>query len=353
VEFGFELGVCQWAEHHWPPEGECSGAVLVARQLGTKHRRWDTLVLECDPDALAARARFGRRHLDADLLRVVRNAPTEWAWYREAIPEPDFPWRYVREAVSSAADRDLIERRRRGGRVEIRRRHPYPDWVRRIVAIENKPDMDASAARDLTAQLEYDVALALADEVWAATSDSDGRAALLTDAPLEAGLLAVDPDARGASAAEVVWAPRRLSVHEPGTRILETPEEPTAACRFEYADPDWKERKRLEIAERAYERGWRSYVDAMRPDCRQFELEPTTTAARPYCRAKNRHQTTRECAGSCPEFEPEPPAWRGRNYPIDGGPGRCVQRLLERQRDRTRPDPEDEQPDGSTDSDSP
>jgi hypothetical protein len=342
MEFEFELGVCGWAERHWPPGGKREGAVLVARQLGTKHRRWDTVVVECDPDGLAERARFGDRALDSDLLGVVRHAPAEWAWYRDALPEPEYPWRYVREAVTRAADRGIVERRTRGGRVQLRRKWPYPDWVERIVTIENKPDLDASAARDLTRQLHQDVALALADEVWVGTRTDQETAALLADAPVEAGILAVDPGERGASAARAVWQPRRLPVEEPGTRIRDRPSgggHDVSAWRFEYAGPDWKADKRLEIAERAYERGWRAYVDSMRPDCRHFELRPATAVARPFCPAKDRHQTTRECSGDCPAYEPEPPTWRQGDWPIEGGPGKAVQRVLERQRARHRPDP--------------
>lgn len=344
-EFAFELQVCAWAERHWPPEGSEDRPVVVARQLGTGHRRWDTIVLVCTPEGLAARSAFGERHLDSDLLHVVRHAPAEWAWYREALPDPGYPWRYVREAVHRAADRGVLERRKRNGRVEVRRVRPYPDWVERVVAIENKPDLDAAAARALSPQLRHDVALALADEVWVATAEAGGdvEPALLEDIPVEAGILTVAPGARGADAARVVWRPRTLRVAEPGTRILENPTgggHDASAARFEYAEPDWKARKRLEIAERAYERGWRSYADSMRPDCRHFELRPEPDVPRPYCVAKDCHQTAGECAGSCRDFEPEPPAWRQGEWPVDGGPGAGVKRLLERQRSRRRPEME-------------
>ena len=47
-EFVFELGVCAWAERNWPPEGTLppDTTAIVARQLGTKYRRWDTVVVE-------------------------------------------------------------------------------------------------------------------------------------------------------------------------------------------------------------------------------------------------------------------------------------------------------------------
>nr|WP_304448124.1 DUF5787 family protein [Halomarina sp. PSRA2] len=337
-EFTFELRVCQWAERNWPP-GDDPGAgttSLVARQLGTRGRRWDTLVLECDRDALAARGVFGPERLSSDLLHVVRHAPREWAYYREALPDPGYPWRYVREAVHEADSRGIVETRRRGGRIECRRRWFYPDWCERIVAIENKPDLDASAARALADQLERDVALGLADEVWVATrATGEGvEPALLERLPVEAGILTV-----GEEGVSVAWHPRTLAVSEPGTRILDRPSGgpgDRSAARFEYVDPAWKRAKRREIAERAYERGWRSYVDTMRPDCRYFELRRDGGDVLPWCAAKGRSQTARECSGRCPEFEPEPPAWRTRGWPITGGPGKGFRRLLDRQRARER-----------------
>ena len=347
-EFVFELRVCQWAERRWPPDGDRDPdtAVLVARQLGTKYRRWDTIVVEADRDALEARAAFGAEGLNSDLLGVVRHAPADWAWYRNALPEPDYPWQYVREAVHEAADRDLIDRRRGDrGRIELRRHQPYPEWIDRIVAIENKPDLDAAAARDLAPQLERDVALGLADEVWVATASEGGAVepALLEDVPVEAGILTVDPTANapaGEEAVEVAWNPRTLAPDEPGTRITERPAgsgRDASAARFEYAAPAWKADKRREIAERAYGRGWRAYADTMRPDCRHFRLHTETGDALPWCDGKDCHQTAGECAGSCPEFSPEPPTWRQRDWPIDGGPGKAVKRLLDEQRRRRRP----------------
>ncbi|MFW6018183.1 MAG: DUF5787 family protein [Halapricum sp.] len=336
-EFVFELQVCQWAERSWPPGRERTRPILIARQLGTKRRRWDTIVVECDPDALRERARFGRERLDSDLLDVLRYAPEEWAWYRDALPDPGYPWRYVRESIHRAGERDVLETRTRGNRLQIRRRWAYPDWVDRIVAIENKPDFDASAARVLGEQLERDVALGLADDVWMATARGREQfeRALLEDVPVEVGILLVD-----GIDAQAIWQPRSLSPATTGTRIEERPEggdHDASAARFSYADPDWKREKRLAIAERAYERGFRSYVDTMRPDCRHFELRDVPVGFVPYCGAKTCHQTASECHGGCPDYEPEPPIWRTRGWPIEGGPGAAIKRLLDRQRLRTRP----------------
>ena len=355
AEFPFELATCRWAEREWPPDGERDRAVLVARQLGTQSRRWDTVVLECDLAGLTARAAFGPDALSSNQLHVVRHAPADWAYYRDALPDPGYPWRYVRESVHALSARGALEHRKRGGKIEIRRIGPYPeDWVRRVVAIENKPDLDKTAARALADQLETDIALALADEAWVAvraTDDVDERL-LLEGLPVEAGILAVS-DAVGTDAdrtsAEVVWHPRSLAVDDPGTRILENPDPAesasgydASAARFEYADVDWKRRKRLAIAERAYERGWRSYVDAMRPDCRHFALEAAGDGLVPWCEAKGRCQTSAECRGACGEFEPEPPAWRTRGWPIDGGPGKGARHVLDRRKERRRPAPDDD-----------
>ncbi len=354
-EFTFELLVCAWAERKWPPEStSASPAIIVARQLGTKRRRWDTLIFECDPDGLRDRAKFGSERLDGDLLHVIRNAPPDWQYYRDALPHPGYPWRYVRKSIHRAADRGILETRKRRNRIEIRRKWSYSDWLRRVVAIENKPDLTASAARALTPQLEYDVAMGLADEVWVATTETGERfePVLFEDLPVEVGLLTVDYESieRGDSTgdgvsgvldATVHWYPRSLETDKPGTRILERPtigDGDASAARFEYVDPGEKTATRLEIAERAYERGWRSYVETMRPDCRYFELRSKCGGALlPWCRAHDRSQNARECSGGCPAFEPEPPTWRTRGWPIEGGPGQGVQQLLETQRERQRP----------------
>lgn len=332
-EFAFELSVCQWAERAWSPSDDA--AVLVARQFGTKHRRWDTIVLECDPDGLRERAKFGTESFDSDHLHVLQNVPADWTYYRDALPDPGYPWRYVRESIHEAADRDAIETRKRGNRIEIRQVRPYPDWLRRVIAIENKPDLTASAARNLVPQLQRDIALSLADEVWVATAATDERVEpiLLADLPAAAGVLTVDTKS---GTAEAVWQPRSLSVDEPGTRILDRPDDDTSAARFEYVDTDWKQERRLAIAERAYARGWRAYVDTMRPDCRHFQLTADKTGVYPHCAAKGCLPTAAECRGQCPSYEPEPPAWRSMDWPLDGGPGKAIKRLLARRRRRQR-----------------
>jgi hypothetical protein len=349
AEFGFELLVCRWAEESWPPtdrghtadpnsaspQSQTRGddAIIVARQLGTADRRWDTVVLECDPEALAARDAFGDDELDSDLLHVVRNAPAEWAWYRDALPHPGYPWRYVRAAVHRAADRGVIETRRRGNRIQLRRLAPYPDWLRRIVAIENKPDLDAAAARALADQLRFDVETGLADEVWVATATTSDRVepALLEDLPIDVGILAFDVDAAEGdlSGSDGDTSGSLLAGDGVDASVEWYPSEVTPPVAER---DDARRDRRLELAERAYGRGWRSYHRTMRPDCRHFELRRVGRGLVPYCAAKGRSQTAAECAGSCPEFEPEPPQWRTRGWPIEGGPGAGIKTLLRQRR---------------------
>jgi hypothetical protein len=336
AEFGYELLVCRYAELAWHPSDGPRPAI-VSRQLGTAERRWDTVVVEVDPAAFAARRAFGDRTIDSDLLHVVRHAPAEWAWYRDALPRPGYPWRYVRQAVHRAAGRGLIEKRRRNNRIQLRRKRPYPDWVDRIVAIENKPDLDRSAADRLADQLVHDVETGLADEAWLATETTGERVepALLREMPVEAGILATDfSEGVHADAADVSWHPSDLSPAGPGG--VEPPAEADDASEGAGSrDPD-AETLRLEIAERAYGKGWRSFHETMRPDCRHFELRREDRALVPYCAAKEKVPTARECAGSCPSFSPEPPAWRTRGWPIEGGPGKGAARLLARRRERER-----------------
>lgn len=334
-EFTFELLVSRWAELCWHPTTDARPAI-VARQLGTQERRWDTVVVEVDPEAFLERQAFGDRELDRDLLRVVQQAPAEWKWYRDALTDPGFPWQYVRTAVHRAAGRDLVqERRGDGGKIEFRRIREYPDWVERIVAIENKPDLDASAADALADQLRHDIDSGLANEVWVATDgghgdddsgvSTDTRRVLLEEFPSEAGVLTFDfSEGVHADAGTVVWHPSSLPTDE--TR--------TSANREESIDahPSY----RAELAERAYGKGWRSYRETMRPDCRAFELRRSGRALVPYCTAKECHQTASECAGSCGEFGPEPPQWRTNGWPIEGGPGKGIDELLARRRERER-----------------
>ena len=334
-EFAFELATCAWAESEWPPGYETRPA-LVARQLGWQQRRWDTIVLEVDTDGLRRRAQFGADRLHSDLRHVLRNAPQDWTYYRDALPDPGYPWRYVREAIHEATDRGALESRKTGGRIEIKRVAGYPDWFDRLIAIENKPDLDASAARRLSDQLERDVAAGIADEVWLATARTADRVepALLERIPSEVGILSL-----GDTGVEVLWQPRSLDPSQPGIDILDRPtggSHDQSAARFDVLDVATKREKRFNVAERAYERGWRSYIESMRPDCTHFDLQRGRYGYHPYCVAYDRTQTPTDCRGSCPHFQPESPHDRAGGWPVAGGAGKTVKTVLADRRTRRR-----------------
>lgn len=334
-EFAFELATCAWAETTWPIDDR-EESVLVARQLGWQNRRWDTIVIEVDPEGVNRRQVFGDRRISSDLRDVLIHAPADWTFYRDALPHPGYPWRYVRESIHEASDRGVLNKRTVGGRIEIKRVAPYPDWVNRIVAIENKPDLNASAARQLRSQLERDVAMGLADEVWLATAQTDApvEPALLETIPAEVGILALGPDG-----VDVLWQPRQLEPDTQGIEIVERAagsDHDQSAARFEVVEPATKREKRLNVAERAYERGWRAYIDSMRPDCAEFELRRGRYGYHPYCQTFDRTQTQTECREACSGFQPEPPSDRQGGWPVEGGSGQTVTAVLETRRERRR-----------------
>jgi len=314
-EFGFELLVCGWAERHWPPHRRQQGPIIVGRQLGEQARRWDTIVIECDPDGLRARAQFGEQSLDRDLLFLVRHAPPEFAWYRDCLPDPGFPRRRLLPSIHRGAARGVLEVERRGRRVYMRRIAPYPRWVRRLIAIENKPDLDASAARRLGDQLTHDIDRALADEVWVATAvkeDAEVPAVLMEPMPEGVGILGINQHTPSPMRGSVLWRPRRLEI--------DPADEPI----------------RYRIAEAVYGDGWRAYSDSLRTDCRHLEPRIIDHTVMPWCSAKQVVPTPHTCRHACPYREPEPPQWRMLGWPLGGGPGRRFRRVLEARRQRNR-----------------
>lgn len=338
TEFGFELAFCLWAERHWPPDERPSDrqSVLVGRQLGIAERRWDTIIVESTVDQLQDRAQFGADAIGPTLRRVLKHAPATWQWYRDVVPEPPYSWRYVREAIHQGASRDIIETRKRGNRLQIKRKYRYPAWVDRLIVIENKPHLEASAARNLANQIERDVALGLADETWIATMATDRRIEpiLLETIPIEAGILTFDPKTM---AAQREWYPHRLEPAAYGTRIKSRASDQRSTAEVEYVDPAWKRRKRTTIAERLYERGWRSYIEGLRHDCRHCSPWEHAGGLLPHCAVYGHCQTPQQCRQGCPEYEPEPPQWRSNEWPIDGGPGLRYKQLLATRRQRQRP----------------
>jgi len=171
----------------------------------------------------------------------------------EAVPLKkafDLPPDRAEAVAERAAEVGYLERERRDGRPIVRATARYPDdWVGSLTAIENKPDLGTPG--DLAAQLRYDAALGLFDEVVLATASYVTRARISIGSPR-----------RSASGGSI---PTRASARSFGSRRPSKPDAPGVEIREERAlqtdgcgsSTPAKARKRRRIAERAYGKGWR------------------------------------------------------------------------------------------------
>ena len=281
MEFRFELALCAALE---------SPDCVVARQLGAGvtnpgGRIVDVCLLSPGPN-------FDRRtRISAD--RIPDPAIEASVGPGEAVPVADaidLPPDRVAPVVDRAVDAGYLERERRDGRPVVRATARYPDdWIGSLTAIENKPDLGTPG--DLEAQLRYDAALGLFDEVVLATASYVTRAHL-NRIPDAVGVWRFDPET---GEREVVREPTPIDPEAPGVEIRDR-----RPLRTDVAlvDPEAKARKRRRIAERAYGKGWRPSL----PNC----LHATATDdGRPYCERFDRIvDPGRDCGPDCSAFEP-------------------------------------------------
>jgi hypothetical protein len=196
----------------------------------------------------------------------------------------------ARRAADRAVDVGFFEADGRDGRRVVRQAVRYPDWIGRLIGIENKPDLDRPG--DLDRQLRRDVALGLFDAVVLAT-ESYVTGAHLNRLPDPVGVWRF-VDAGGELT--VVREPTPLSPDEPGIEPLADHPLRTDVAVVPAAA---KARKRRAVAERAYGRGWRP---ADYPAC--AAMRPADDG-RPYCAAFDRVvDPGRTCGASCEAFEP-------------------------------------------------
>ncbi|MFW5977826.1 MAG: DUF5787 family protein, partial [Halohasta sp.] len=185
MEFRFEVALCSWLETHtdW----------LVARQLGGAvaspgSRIVDVCGVEPGPE-FDQRTRITSREIPS--LAVESDAGAgEAVYWRDAF---DCHPERARSVIDRAVDCGFFEVERRNGRQYVRQTTRYPDWVGRLIGIENKPDL--SKPGDLDRQLRIDVSLGLFDEVILATESYVTRAHL-NRLPEAVGVWRFDPDAR-------------------------------------------------------------------------------------------------------------------------------------------------------------
>lgn len=284
MEFRFELALCAALE---------SPDRVVARQLGAGienpgGRIVDVCVLTPGPTFDRRAAITADRIPDPAIEAAV--GPGEAVPITEAF---DLPPDRAEAVADYAAAVGYLERERRDGRPVVRATARYPaDWVGSLTAVENKPDLGSPG--NLAAQLRYDAALGLFDEVVLATASYVTRAHL-NRIPDAVGVWRFDPDTGDR---EVVREPTRLSPDAPGVEIRDE-----RALRTEVAlvTADAKARKRRRIAERAYGKGWR-------PDPPACVHATTTADGRPYCdRFERVVDPGRDCGPTCEAFEPADP----------------------------------------------
>ena len=311
-EFGFELRLCA----HLEAEGR-----LVARQLGASvhrpgNRVVDVLVVEPGP------AFDDRRAITPETiphLAIEADVGTGRARSRRrAFDGLDVHPETARAVADRAVEVGFIERERRGGRDRFRQTVRYPDrWFDRLVAVENKPDLDRPGA--LESQLRTDVALGLVDEVVLATASHVTRAHL-NRIPEAVGVWRVrEPEVGAGSGSagsvrdgvstdvevEVVREPTPLAVDEPGVEILD---EWAGRTDVRIVGPGEKARQRRRMAERAYGKGWRTYE---LPGCANARAGRIADVGElPACDYHDRLvEPAAECGPACPGFSPaEPPA---------------------------------------------
>jgi hypothetical protein len=292
-EYPFELALCAHLER--------DREAVVARQLGggveaPGNRVVDVVLVEPGPG-------FERRaRLTADEIPVAAiegdAGPGRFRDWRQAVRGRS---EYARQAVDRAGEGGVFERERRGGREHVRQVSRYPDWVDRLVAVENKPDLGDPG--DLQTQLRKDVSLGLFDAVVLAT-ESHVTGAHLNRIPDAVGVWRVDAaeGGRAVNDVAVVREPAPLVVDEWGVELLESHPGRTDVA---FVDAVAKGRARRRVAERAYGKGWRPRE---LPGCAEAAADgPDDTGALPFCGWKGRLVDPANCGPDCPGYDPADP----------------------------------------------
>jgi len=282
-EFGFELALCATLES----EGR-----LVARQLGasTRGKRVvDTLLVEpgpafddrtaITPETVPAAA------IDAD-VGVGRWRPEQTVRRSVGVAGNDGP-----DPIERAVQRGFLERERRDGRQMLRQTARYPDrWFGRLVAVENKPDLDRPG--DLYAQLRRDVSLAAVDAAVLCTA-SHVTGAHRNRLPDEVGIWRFDPEI---GERRVLREAEPLGTDGPGLEILDRR---AGRTDVRTVTAERKADLRRRLAERAYGKGWRTSF----PDCPNVEARSVSgVGPLPYCTNAERYVAS-EAPCDCPPGE--------------------------------------------------
>ncbi|WP_423750812.1 DUF5787 family protein [Salinirarus marinus] len=283
MEFAFELAICSHLEEttDWLPGRQLGAAVETPGR-----RIVDVCAVEPGPE-FESRAAITERTIPP---RAVESevGPGEAVYWKDAFDcHPDV----ARRVTDRAVDAGFFEAERRRGRRYVRQATRYPDWIGRLVGIENKPDLGSPG--DLQRQLRIDVSLGLFDAVVLAT-ESYVTGAHLNRIPEAVGVWRFDPETGERT---VVRDPTPLSVASAGVEPVDFRSLRTDVTIVSAAA---KARARRRLAERVYGSGWRPAL----PDCAR--LHPTGDG-RPYCSALDRVvDPGSDCGADCPHRDPTP-----------------------------------------------
>lgn len=285
MEFGFELALCSHLEEQtsWLP----------ARQLGAAVADPGSRIMDIcavvPTDAVARRAQITAEAIPATAIHSDVGVGEAVFWKEGFACEPG----RARRATERAIEIGFFEVERRGGRAYVRQAARYPEWVDRLIAIENKPDLGSPGA--LERQLRHDASLALFDEVVLATASYVTRAHL-NRIPDPIGVWRFDPDE---GEREIVREPATLPVSETGVELRDRR---PLRTDVDFVDPAAKARRRTAIAERAYGKGWRP--DEW-PGCGHCTATPD---GRPQCGHHRRVvDPAADCGVDCPAYDPDSP----------------------------------------------
>jgi len=277
-EFAFELALCAHLENETD--------AIVSRQLGAGVRKpggrvVDTVIVE-PGSAFDARAAITPESIPLEAIE----SDVGPGRFRPASRAIEGPPERVDRIVERAVEVGFFERERRNGREYVRQVARYPDWVDRIVGVENKPDLGRPG--DLETQLRIDASLGVLDAVVLAT-ESYVTGAHRNRIPESVGIWRFDPET---GEREVLREPAALAPHEPGVELLDRR---PGRADVRIVTPAEKARARTRIAERAYGKGWRTYSF---PACTRVEPDDP---ARPHCAWKDRAvDPAVECSPDCP-----------------------------------------------------
>ncbi|WP_433626323.1 DUF5787 family protein [Halomicrococcus sp. NG-SE-24] len=283
-EYPFELALCAHLE--------ATTDRVVARQIGAGvhapgNRVLDVVCVEPGPE-FEERAALTSETIPPLAVESEAGVGRARPWRDAVGASAD----HARRVVDRAVEVGFFERERQRGREYVRQVARYPDWVGRLVGVENKPDLGDPG--DLETQLRKDVSLALVDEIVLATESYVTRAHC-NRLPDEVGIWRFDPET---GEREVVREAEPLATDEAGVELLDVH---PGRTDVRVAGADAKARRRRRMAERAYGKGWRP--DAL-PACAEAAARD---GGLPHCRWKGTVVDPRECGPACPGHDPADP----------------------------------------------